>query len=45
LADFAQHFDISEQKRVILAVDQAAFHTSDKVRVPEGIHLDFFKNK
>lgn len=45
LADFAQHFDLGKQKRVILAVDQAAFHTSDKVRVPEGIHLLFLPPK
>jgi transposase len=30
---------------VILVVDQAAFHTSDKVRVPEGIHLLFLPPK
>ena len=26
---------------MILVVDQAAFHTSEKVRVPEGVHLLF----
>ncbi len=41
LEDFAQHFELGEQKRVILALDQAAFHTSEQVRVPEGIHLLF----
>lgn len=45
LEDFAQHFELGEQKRVILAVDQAAFHTSKKVRVPDGIHLLFLPPK
>lgn len=39
LHDFAQHFEIGAKHRVVLAVDQARFHTSDKVEVPEGIHL------
>lgn len=30
---------------MILAVDQAAFHTSEKVRVPEGVHLLFLPPK
>lgn len=30
---------------MILAVDQAAFHTSEKVQVPEGIHLLFLPAK
>ncbi len=41
LEDFAEHFGLGKRKRVILAVDQAAFHTSKKVRVPEGVHLLF----
>ena len=39
LKDFADHFEIGPLKRVILAVDQAGWHTSDKLDVPEGIHL------
>ena len=41
LADFAKPFEIGAHKRVILAVDQASFHTSEQVRVPQGIHLLF----
>jgi transposase len=45
LADFAQHFGVGERKRVVLVLDQAAFHTSEQVRVPEGIHLLFLPAK
>lgn len=39
LADFAQHFGIGKHKRVALALDRAGWHMSEKVEVPEGIHL------
>jgi hypothetical protein len=39
LEDFAEYFGIGQHKRVILTIDQAAFHTSGQVRVPEGIHV------
>ena len=39
LEDFAAHFQIGEKRRVVLALDQASFHTSEKLEVPEGIHL------
>lgn len=45
LADFAAHFGLGKHKRVILVVDQAPFHLSNKVRVPEGIHLLFLPSK
>jgi DDE superfamily endonuclease len=45
LKDFANHFGIGQDKRVILAVDQASFHVSDKVCIPEGIHLLFLPAK
>ncbi len=45
LADFAQHFGIGKHKRIVLAIDQAAFHTSEDLRVPEGIHLLFMPPK
>ena len=41
LADFAQHFGIGKNKRIILVVDRAGWHTSDHVKVPKGIHLFF----
>jgi transposase len=41
LAEFAEHFGINQSKRVVLAVDQATFHTTQRLRVPEGIHLVF----
>lgn len=41
LADFAREFGLGKNKQIILAVDQAGWHTSDLVEVPEGIHLEF----
>lgn len=41
LADFAQHFGLGQHKHVLLSVDQAGWHTSDKVVLPEGLHLEF----
>lgn len=37
----AQHFGIGEKKQVVLVVDQAGWHTSEQVEIPEGIHLEF----
>ena len=39
LQDFAAHFGVGKDKRVILPLDQAGWHISDKLEVPEGIHL------
>ena len=39
LADFARHFGIGQERRVVLALDQASFHTTENLEVPEGIHL------
>lgn len=41
LQDFAQHFGVGNDKRVILRLAQAGWHTSEQLRVPEGIHLVF----
>ncbi len=39
LKDFAQHFGVGKNKRIILPLDQAGWHLSDQLEVPEGIHL------
>ena len=39
LADFAKHFGVGKHKRIVLTIDQAGWHTSKQVEVPEGIHL------
>ena len=39
LKDFAQHFGVGKNKRIILPLDQAVWHMSQKLQVPEGIHL------
>ena len=45
LANFAQHFELGENKRVLLIIDQATFHTTAQITVPEGIHLLFLPPK
>ncbi|QSJ19273.1 IS630 family transposase [Nostoc sp. UHCC 0702] len=39
LADFAQHFNVGDQKQIILALDKAGWHTALKLNVPQGIHI------
>ena len=39
LADFAKEFGIDRQKRVLLVLDRAGWQMSQKVVIPEGIHL------
>ena len=41
LEDMAQFFGLGKDKRILLVVDQAGWHTSKQVRVPEGLHLIF----
>jgi transposase len=41
LADFAHHFGFGQDKQVLLSVDQAGWHTSNQVVLPEGVHLEF----
>jgi hypothetical protein len=38
LADFAQAFEVGEQKRILLVLDQAGWHISQRLKIPEGIH-------
>jgi hypothetical protein len=41
LADFAQEFGLGANKRILLAVDQAGWHTSKSLKIPEGQPLTF----
>jgi transposase len=41
LADFAKEFGVSKDKHIILVIDQAGWHTTEQVKVPEGLHLEF----
>lgn len=41
LADFAQHFEIGPKHQVVLVMDQAGWHTSPEVQLPEGLQVSF----
>lgn len=41
LADFAREFGLGADKRILLVVDQAGWHTSKNLELPEGLHLTF----
>lgn len=41
LEHLAEQLGVGPDKRVVLVLDQAGWHTSAKVRVPEGLHLIF----
>ena len=41
LREFAEDVGAGEDKHIVLVVDQAGWHTSGEVEVPEGIHLEF----
>lgn len=41
LKDFARHFSVGEHKRIVLVLDQAGWHSSKELEVPDGIHLVF----
>ena len=41
LNEFAKEVGAGKDKRVVLVVDQAGWHTGKEVEVPEGIHLEF----
>jgi transposase len=41
LTELAQFLGLGGDKHLILVLDQAGWHTSDRVVVPEGIHLLF----
>ncbi len=39
LEDFAQYYQLGKNKRVLLILDQAGWHLSKELKIPEGIHL------
>jgi hypothetical protein len=39
LEDFAREFKLGAKKRVLLAIDQAGWHISKELKVPEGLDL------
>jgi transposase len=41
LHEFAKEVGAGENKRILLVLDQAGWHTSGEVELPEGIHLEF----
>jgi transposase len=41
LREFAKEAEAGENKRVLLVVDRAGWHTGGEVEVPEGLHLEF----
>jgi transposase len=41
LREFAEEVGVGEDKRILLVVDKAGWHTGGEVDLPEGIHLEF----
>ena len=41
LKGFAEEVGAGKDKRILLVVDRAGWHTGGEVEVPEGIHLEF----
>ena len=41
LGEFAKEMGVGKDKHIILVLDQAGWHTSGEIEVPEGIHLEF----
>lgn len=41
LAELARDLGLGENKRLILVMDGAGWHSSDQVKIPNGIHLIF----
>lgn len=39
LSEFASAMELSSHKHIVLVIDRAGWHTSQKVTVPEGLHL------
>jgi transposase len=41
LREFAKEVGAGEERRILLVVDKAGWHTGGEVEIPEGIHLEF----
>jgi transposase len=41
LSEFAKEVGAGKQRRILLVVDKAGWHTGGEVDLPEGIHLEF----
>jgi len=41
LENFAREVGAGTSRRILLVLDRAGWHTAKKLRVPEGIHLEF----
>jgi transposase len=41
LENFAREVGAGTRRRILLVLDRAGWHTAKKLRVPEGIHLEF----
>ncbi|NEP91136.1 MAG: hypothetical protein F6K18_32425 [Okeania sp. SIO2C2] len=41
LTDKPREFDLNQNKRILLVLDQAGWHTTNKLVLPEGIDLFF----
>lgn len=41
LGELAKEVGAGKEKRILIVVDQAGWHTGGEVEVPEGIHLEF----
>jgi transposase len=41
LKEFAKEVGADENKHILLILDQAVWHTSGEVELPEGVHLEF----
>nr|WP_287286836.1 transposase [Okeania sp. SIO2B9] len=45
LDDFATEYGLGKNKRVLLVIDQAGWHTSDSLKIPEGLDLIYLPAK
>jgi transposase len=41
LSEFAREVAVGKERRILLVVDKAGWHTGGEVNLPEGIHLEF----